>query len=313
METRLARAIHESRCEIAAPAMISGPVHWDRDALLANPAFESLWPVIALCPSDRFPEPGDLSELAQALGAASGGGAALRFVSAGDTAPRVFEQQYEVRIYRDGEVPTRHHDFHDLYNALAWLAFPKTKALLNRRHYEAMLAREQSGSGGTARMDLGSRGTARMDLGSRGTARDVLTLFDESGVIVACSEPELEALLRGFEWKALFWRRRAEVVREMRFLLFGHAIHEKALRPYKGLTARALVLPVSRDFFGLPLASQLDQADARAADCFAQPLALGSTRVLAPVPVLGIPGWDAANQSEAYYDDVSVFRPGRAR
>ena len=41
-------------------------VRWDRDALLANPAFESLWPVIALCPSHRFPEAGDLSDLAQA-------------------------------------------------------------------------------------------------------------------------------------------------------------------------------------------------------------------------------------------------------
>jgi len=57
-------------------------VRWDRDALLANPAFESLWPVIALCPSHRFPEAGDLSDLARARGAASGGGAAQRLAQA---------------------------------------------------------------------------------------------------------------------------------------------------------------------------------------------------------------------------------------
>jgi hypothetical protein len=277
-------------------------VRWDRDALLANPAFESLWPVIALCPAGGFPGAVELSELAQARGVASGGGAALRFVSGADAGPGVFEQQYEVRIYRDGEVPTRPDNFHDLFNALAWLAFPKTKALLNRKHYEAMMARH-------SKVRLGAAGT---DPGSRGTARDVLTLFDESGVIVACSEPELEGLLKGFEWKTLFWMRRAEVARAMRFFLFGHGIHEKALRPFKGLAAKALVLPVSRDFLGMPIESQLSEVDGRAAEHFARPGALDSTRVLMPLPILGVPGWEAANERESFYDDASVFRPGRS-
>ena len=297
---------------LAALATTSGSRHWERDALLANPAFESLWPVIALCPSGRLPGAVELTELAQARGVASGGGAALRFVPCGNSSPRVFEHQYEVRIYRDGEVPTRPDNFHDFFNALAWLAFPRTKALLNRKHYEAMLARHGETGQGAARTDCVSRGTARLDGGSRGTARDVLTLFDESGVIVACSEPELEGLLRRFEWKTLFWRRRAEAGRAMRFFLFGHAIHERALRPYKGLTARALVLPVSRDYLGMSLDTQLAEADARGADYLAQPCALESTRVLAPVPILGVPGWEAANERESFYDDVSVFRPGRA-
>ena len=279
--------------------MTRAPAQWDRDALLANSAFESLWPVIALCPSGRFPRAGDLSDLAQARGVCSGGGAALRFVSCGNSAPRVSGQQYEVRVYLDGKVPTRPENIHDLFNALAWLAFPRTKALLNRKHYEAMIARDGESGHDAARLP-----------GSRGTARDVLTLFDESGVIVACSEPELERLLRGFEWKNLFWTRRAEVRRAMRFLLFGHAVHEKALRPYKGLTAKALLLPISRDFLGMPIDSQLAEVDA--ADHFAQPYALGSTRVLVPLPILGVPGWEPASEREAFYDDVSVFRPTRA-
>ncbi len=282
--------------------MTSGSVHWDRDALLANPVFESLWPAIALCPSGRFPGAGDLSDLALARGVASGGGAALRFMPCGNSVPRMFEQQYEVRIYRDGEVPTRPDNFHDLYNALAWLVFPKTKALLNRKHYEDMMVRH----------DETRQGVARTDFGSRGTARDVLTLFDESGVIVACSEPELERLLRGFEWKTLFWTRRADVRRAMRFLLFGHGIHEKALRPFKGLTAKALVLGVSRGFPAMPLDMQLAEADGRAAEHFAQPSAFDSTRMLVPLPILGVPGWEAANERESFYDDVSVFRPGRS-
>lgn len=268
-------------------AYLARAAQWDREELLANPVFESLRPVIALCPSGRFPQAGDLSDLAQARGVASGGGVALRFVSAGNSPPGA---PYEVRIYRDGEVPTRPDNFHDLFNALAWLVFPKTKALLNRRHHEEI--------------------TARLP-GSRGTARDVLTLFDESGVIVACGEPELESLLRGFEWKTLFWTRRADVRRAMRFFLFGHAIHEKALRPYKGLTAKAVVLPASTDFLGMRLEAQLAVADGWAADHFAQPQALDSTRELGPLPIFGVPGWEAANERESFYDDVSVFRPGR--
>jgi len=282
--------------------MTRGPAQWDRDALLANPAFESLWPVIALCPPGRFPGAGDLSDLAQARRVTSGGGAALRFVTCGNSLPRGFEQQYEVRIYRDGEVLTRPDNFHDLFNALAWLAFPRTKALLNRKHYEEMMARHSKVR----------QGAAETDPESRGTARDVLTLFDESGVIVACCEPELEGMLQDFKWKTLFWTRRAEVRRAMRFLVFGHGIHEKTLRPFKGLTAKALVLGVSREFPAMPLEIQLDEADARAAEHFAQSSALDSTRTLTPLPILGVPGWDAANERESFYDDVSVFRPGRA-
>ncbi len=272
--------------------MTSGSVHWDRDALLANPAFESLWPVIAVCPPDRFPRAGDLSELAQARGAVSGGGAGLRVVSGAGSVPRGAERQYEVRIYRDGDVPMRPDNYHDLFNALVWLAFPKTKAQLNRRHREDIMARPNPGL--------------------RSTPRDVLTLFDESGAIVACSEPEMEGLLRGFEWKTLFWTRRADVVRAMRFFLLGHAIHEKALRPFKGLTAKALMLRVSREFPAMPLDMQLAEADGRAAEHFAQPSALDSTRVFAPLPIFGVPGWEAANERESFYDDVSVFRPGRS-
>ena len=70
--------------------------------------------------------------------------------------------------------------------------------------------------------------------GLRGTPRDVLTLFDEGGVIVASSEPELGTLLREFKWKTLFWQRRDEVIESMRFYVFGHSIYEKGLAALQG-------------------------------------------------------------------------------
>ena len=62
----------------------------------------------------------------------------------------------------------------------------------------------------------------------------------------------------------------------------------------------------------MSLDARLAQADRSVADYFAQPQALDSTHALAPLPILGVPGWEAANERESFYDDVSVFRPGRA-
>jgi len=48
---------------------------------------------------------------------------------------------YELHVGRHGEVPTRPANWHDWFNALAWLAWPKAKAALNARHVRAIEAR----------------------------------------------------------------------------------------------------------------------------------------------------------------------------
>lgn len=256
-------------------------------AALDAPMFESLRPLLARLPSERFPGHDDLNALdARAV---SGGGAPIRFV-----APAPGPQPaagYEVRIFESGEVPTRPESWHDLFNALVWLAFPRTKAVLNRRHRDEILAR---------------RGEPQ-----RGTARDVLTLFDEGGVLVGSADARLSALLRNFRWKELFWARRAEVRSSMRFHVFGHAIYEKALAPHPGVTAKALILDLEPVLLEAPT-ERLARLDALAAEYFSGAQVLLSTRSLSPLPILGIPGWEPANEREAYYDDVSQFRPGRA-
>jgi hypothetical protein len=267
---------------------------WDRAALLDSPWLGALHRLLRELPAEHFPTLADLNALAAARGARSGGGTSLSFVPGGAKA-RDFDAQYEVRIFRSGEVPTRAGSWHDLFNALAWLAFPRTKAVLNRRHYEES----------TARRGIAFRGAAR------GTARDVLTLFDEGGILVACADPALAELLRGFRWKELFWERRADVAARMRFHVFGHAIHEKSLAPFRGVTAKALIIAMPPQALAGPAEVQVAVLDAGAAEYFSRPEALASTRLLAPLPVLGIPGWVPENADPAYYDDVTQFRPGR--
>jgi hypothetical protein len=270
-----------------------GAPAWDRAALIGSPLLATVRPLLELLPPDRFPTLDELTRMARARDVRSGGGAPVAFVPATVDASGAFAARYEIRIHRDGAVPTRAGSWHDLFNALAWITFPRTKAAINRLHHDEMLRRP--------------------DAPQRGTARDVLTLFDEGGVITACADASLAGLLAAFKWKELFWTRRADVVASMRFKVFGHAIHEKALAPYKGVTAKTLVVEVPPATLALADEALNALLDERAAAHFTAPGALASTRSLHPLPILGIPGWTAENEDEAFYDDTYVFRAGYAR
>jgi hypothetical protein len=142
---------------------------------------------------------------------------------------------------------------------------------------------------------------------------DALTGFDESGVVVACGDPGLETLLRGFRWKELFWARREEVRARMRFFVFGHGLCEAAMRPYVGMTGKGVILSVESGWFGAVARDQLRDLDRALAETVADPRRMASARELAPVPLLGVPGWWPANESEGFYDNSDYFRPGRSR
>jgi hypothetical protein len=77
------------------------------------------------------------------------------------------------------------------------------------------------------------------------------------------------------------------------------------------VTAKALVIDVAGD--RLDGAALGDRLDAAAAEHFARPGSLASTRALQPLPVLEIPSWTAENEDPAFYDDATVFRSGRVR
>lgn len=273
------------------------PPEWNKDSLLQSPLFFPLHPLILRLGTTRFPALQDcnalLDECRPAIATQSGH--ALRFV-AQSYGRLAFEDQYEPRCYLKGEVQTRSDNWHDLLNALVWLTFPKAKAAINARHYQAQTE--------------GRKDASRSE---RGAVRDTNTLLDESGVVVPYADEGLAGSLRGFRWKELFRERRDDVKARMGFYLFGHGLYEKALDPYVGMTGQGLLLPVEADFFGWPLDQRLACLDKLLADYLS---ALGhcrSTRELAPVPLLGVPGWAAENEDDAYYDNIAYFRPGRRR
>ena len=248
--------------------------------MLFAPAAAPFQPLVARLDAQSFPNPEALNALRDERHR-NAAGLPICFAP-----PSSGDEGYEARILRSGEVATRERSWHDLFNALAWLAFPQAKRELNRLH--CLHARDEAGR--------------------RGRARDALTLFDESGVLIACADASLAQLLEGFQWKALFVERRDEVRRNMCFIVFGHALQAQLLEPYAGITGRALRFDVDEGFMQAPLEAQLAALDAR---CAGRLAALGESRALAPLPLLGIPGWDAGNDSPAYYDNTAVFRSGR--
>jgi len=267
---------------------------WNKAVLLRSPLFAPLHPVLAELEAGDFPTLDDCNVLLAAhhLPITVRSGAPLHFVEQ-QSGKLPFEAQYEPRCYLTGEVQMRENNWHDLLNALVWLTFPKTKAMLNARHYHALMEERASGHTG------------------RGAVRDVNTLFDESGVIVVYADNELAGLLHNFKWKELFWQRREQVNAGMGFCLFGHGLYEKALQPYVGMTGQGLLIKVEQEFFSWQSAQQSKHLDSLLADFLVVPEHCRSTRDLSPVPLLGVPGWAADNDCEAYYDNTAYFRPGR--
>ena len=192
---------------------------------------------------------------------------------------------YEKTLFEKGEMGFRERNWHDFFNVLACVVFPLVKSALNARHYAA----------------LGLEAP-----GKRGSERDALTLFDESGVIVL-GPRHLLAHIRAFEWHELFWRERESVCRDMRFFIFGHALYEKSLEPYVGMTGHALL--VETDSLVLREASDIDAHVAG----MIRSRVLDDASALSPLPLLGIPGWWRENENEQFYANERYFRRGRSR
>ncbi len=182
-------------------------------------------------------------------------------------------EAYESFIARTACVPTRG-NLHDFFNGLAWLAQPALKRRLNE------LQADQIASA--------TKGAAR------GAVRDALTLFDENAALLQ-APPVLLGALRRRDWTALFVTHRSAWA-EARIELFGHALIEKLVRPRKAITAHVLVVPSGCEVMGEWLADTL------------LPRQL-ATQPFLPLPVLGLPGWWAANESPDFYRDDAVFRP----
>jgi hypothetical protein len=205
-------------------------------------------------------------------------GAAVCFVPQSDLPEGV---AYEQHIFDTGRVPTRD-NLHDFFNGLVWHRFPATKRRLNQ---------------------LQAAEIAQVGIGQvRGPVRDALTLFDENAALLQ-APPALWAALMQRDWRRLFVDLRP-LWSQARLVLVGHALLEKLVVPYKSITAHVYAVPVPDD-----LGDDLARWDTWLAGRLDAPAL--ARKPFTPLPVLGVPGWWAANAAPAFYDDPAVFRAPR--
>jgi hypothetical protein len=252
----------------------------------AHPAFAPFsrwWPADPAAP---IPSVATLDQWARDAALALPDGRPLAFVAAPARTPGALD--YERRIALHGEIVTRSGNRHDFCNALAWLAFPRTKAAINAVHVASAPAPTPN---------------------ARDRSRDAATLLDESGLIVSCADAGLVAAWRDHRWREAFGERPPSRAFPLRAVAIGHGLVAKLTAPFRAITGRALVLP--QDAAALPEApAELAAAlDAAAADAIAARGATWSPATLLPLPVAALPGWDVEGRGAGMFDDVSVFRP----
>jgi hypothetical protein len=278
---------------------IDALVPWHPEFDKGRPMFEPLRPLLeAFRRFDEWPGLDTYQQLLEARDEPlrTQHGAALKVVPQAGR-PDHFEQHYAPRIYLSGEIQTRTRNWHDLFQLLTWFIFPRTKAVINAIHIPRAQARIESGE----------------DVGRRSPVENMLSLFDEGGAVLLSSDESLLQLVRDFNWKELFWERREELAHKFDCITFGHAMYEKGLRPYLGMTANTILLRVDEDYFARSQAGRLAYVDEQLAVIFEAGGRYTRPRDLQPFPILGMPGWDTANADEAYYDNRDYFRPGRRR
>jgi Protein of unknown function (DUF3025) len=201
------------------------------------------------------------------------------------TAIESFEDQYEPRVYLKKELQTRTENWHDFFNAMIWMNFPQTKKMLNSLHFNTASNRKP--------------GTNRSTLENR------ITQFDECGAVVITSNKALLELIRNHQWKELFIEHKDSFENEIKCVIFGHAIFEKALTPYIGMTCHCILI---EDKKLLKAAQEADYTslDLHLAELWEHTISNKVERFNA-LPVLGIPGY-WSDQSVNFYNNEKYFR-----
>ena len=190
---------------------------------------------------------------------------------------------YEQRIFQRGLIATRENNWHDLFNAMMWLKYPKIKSALNARQWG----------------DIECHG-----LKTRTPAQCAMTLFDEAGAIVTMPK-EMLACWKQHDWHGLFiehanaWR-----LGRARVAVFGHALLDHALVTETLLVAKCIVLEDIND---------LTTYFERIARDIHMENNLRSNSELRTLPLCGIPGWHSATDSAEFIKSAACFSPLSSR
>jgi hypothetical protein len=133
---------------------------------------------------------------------------------------------YDGRIATASIVPTRPSSAHDLWNALVWSAFPRSKRAVHVRQHR-LIANSLP------------RGAATLPP-TRTREQDTIAMIDEGGVVLLCDPGAkllIEAALEGRAKEALL-----DLKKTFTALVFGHAIYEELARGPKRVLGFSVII-----------------------------------------------------------------------
>ncbi|MBN8482607.1 MAG: DUF3025 domain-containing protein [Xanthomonadales bacterium] len=201
---------------------------------------------------------------------------------------------YEQRVAA-GRVATRVGNWHDLLNALVWLRWPRIKRALNAAQVDGIA-------------EVGPRVRTRRQC--------ALTHFDEAGAIVLVGDDAALDAWDRHDWFELFATRASAWGEVIAARVFGHATLEHALVEGQLLVAKAVALrvPVNlvRTFAAVDARADA-HVDRRIAELVGAGELLVDPQDLRPLPLSGIPGWDARAAGAEFLSSAPCFRPLRAQ
>ncbi|MFC3093227.1 DUF3025 domain-containing protein [Alteromonas sediminis] len=202
---------------------------------------------------------------------------------------------YENIIAKKRRIPTRTDNWHDLLNALIWMQFPQSKALISQLHAK----------------DIDNYG-----LHPRSARRNRLTHFDECGIVLVCAKSQVDKInpmllaLATHDWHSAFTLHKALWHKRVFPVLFGHAMLEMFLSPFIGMTAKWLAIVVDDEVFEVNDCEKRRQIDTALKQKIQVFDGFADKDILRPLPVLGVPHW-CDNQNETFYANSAYFRPQR--
>lgn len=233
---------------------------------------EPFWKTVAQSFLERFPTIEDYNSLKGSLG--------FNFVV------QKHDMQYLREITESHQIPTRLNSWHDFFNNLSWIIWPRMKTAIIKKF--------------SFTKDVVSKN-------GRTPLQNWLTHFDECGVVLCCDREELFHTLKRHEWKKFFLDNK-DLTKQCEMYIIGHGMLEKSLSPYIGMTGKAVFLNVSNSFFSLSYKEKMQFVDDKMADFIVTLNDSSPLKPLLPFPLLGWPGIWPGNEKEEFFANRAYFR-----
>jgi hypothetical protein len=196
---------------------------------------------------------------------------------------------YEQRIGERRQISMRRDSLHDLYGALMWLQWPRTKWAIHQGQMAGIRA-------------IGTKQRTRR--------QQALTHIDEAGTVVASADPALLALLQDHAWERLLLECRGDWARAQVWVI-GHALFELRHRqPYDLQASKAISVQLCEPgWLFESAANRLAALDRCVAAAIDRGQVAADPKDQSTLPLAAIPAWDKRNSKPDFIASAPCFRP----